>query len=136
LREDAVWLRRVPERCDLLVFCAISDSSSAALGSATLLAALPKVLESLLGALTDALDALLCALPQALNTLLCSLTYALNALLSASADSGDSFARASPDILHRALGSLSGTLHNVASVAKQIVGSTTDVAEGLADALE
>jgi hypothetical protein len=92
-----------------------TGSSSAVLGRAALPSpALTETLEPLLGALPDALDA----------------------LVGAAADSGDALSGPSADVLNGALGALAGGPDDVAGVGEQIVGSTTDVTQGLADALE
>jgi hypothetical protein len=145
---EALLPRRPPERCDVVVLCAITASSSALLRRAALrLAALPEILQSLLGALPDALNALLGALPDALDALLGALTEAfdtllgaspktLDALLRAAADAGNAPSGTATDVLNGALGALASASHGVAGVGQQIVGSATDVAQGLADALE
>src|SRR5215208_3774253 len=79
LREDPLWPRRVPERCELVVFVAISASSSSA----------SEVLHALLRALAEPLDALLRAL-----------TDAGHALAGASADLLDGAPRALPGAPH------------------------------------
>jgi hypothetical protein len=130
------------------VRCAITASSSTLLRRpAGPLAALPEILEpllsaladaleALLGALAEALDALLGAPPQALDALLGAPPQALDALLRALADSGNAPSGALTDVRNGALGALAGAFHDVAGVGKQIVCSATDVAQGLADALE
>src|SRR5215207_7546807 len=123
---EALLPRRPPERCDVVVLCAITASSSALLRRAALrLAALPEILQSLLGALTEAFDALLGASPKTLD-----------ALLRAAADAGNAPSGTATDVLNGALGALASASHGVAGVGQQIVGSATDVAQGLADALE
>src|SRR5215207_5429439 len=134
---EALLPRRPPERCDVVVLCAITASSSALLRRAALrLAALPEILQSLLGALPDALNALLGALPEALDTLLGASPKTLDALLRAAADAGNAPSGTATDVLNGALGALASASHGVAGVGQQIVGSATDVAQGLADALE
>src|SRR5215204_6492405 len=142
-REEALLPRRSPERCDVVVLRAITASSSALLGRAalpeilqSLLRALPDALDALLGALPEALDALLGALAKALDALLGALAKALDALLRAAADAGNAPSGTATDVLNGALGALAGASHDVARVGEQIMGSATDVAQGLADALE
>jgi hypothetical protein len=124
-------------------FCAITGSSSAVLGRA----ALPEILEPLLRALPDALQALLCALPDALDALLGALPKSLDALLGALPEPLDALLRALPnaldapsgalaEILNGALAALPDALERIAGVGQEIVRAATDVAKGLADALE
>jgi len=133
-------LRALPDALDALLG-ALPDALDALLGALAdaldaLLGALADALDALLGALAKALDALLGALAKALDALLGALAKALDALLRAAADAGNAPSGTATDVLNGALGALAGASHDVARVGEQIVGSATDVAQGLADALE